>query len=74
MQLLQPTVSLQYLVEAYRNSQKLFITIDQGDSLVARINPPFATQLPGSMAFGATGDRSNASKVAEYTAINTEGT
>ncbi|KAF7944368.1 hypothetical protein EAE96_010765 [Botrytis aclada] len=56
------------------STTRLFIGIDQGDWLVARINPPLATQLPGSMAFGATDDQSNAYEVAGYTAINTQGT
>lgn len=40
---------------------------------MARINAFLTTQLPGSMAFGATGDQSNTSKVAEFVAINNEG-
>lgn len=35
---------------------------------MARVNPPIATELPGSMALGATGDPSNAFTVAECTA------
>ena len=67
-QLIELTSSLQQLAAAAGHEQGLFIAIDQENGLVTRIKPPAATQLPGSMALGATGDATNAFKVASATA------
>lgn len=67
-QLLQLTASLQAIAKDAGHAHNLFISIDQENGLVTRINPSIATQLPGSMALGATGDSSNAFTVAECTA------
>ncbi|ESZ97146.1 hypothetical protein SBOR_2459 [Sclerotinia borealis F-4128] len=67
-QLLQLTTSLQEIAKDAGHAQSLFIAIDQENGLVTRINPPIATELPGSMALGATGDPLNAFTVAECTA------
>ncbi|KAF7897904.1 uncharacterized protein EAF01_008870 [Botrytis porri] len=63
VRLIQPKALLQDLIESCGHSEKFFIAIDKEGWLVARINPYLTTQLPGSTAFGATGDHSNASKV-----------
>lgn len=65
-QLSRLTDSLQEL--AREAEQPLFIAIDQENGLVTRIKSPIAVQMPGSMALGATGDPSNAFKVASATA------
>ncbi|KAJ8068423.1 hypothetical protein OCU04_003981 [Sclerotinia nivalis] len=67
-QLIQLTASLQKIAKDSGHAQSLFIAIDQENGLVARVNPPIATELPGSMALGATNDPSNAFTVAECTA------
>lgn len=67
-QLLSLTTSLQTLASDSGHSQGLLIGIDQENGLVTRIKPPVAAQLPGAMALGATGDASNAFKVASATA------
>ncbi|KAF7865750.1 hypothetical protein EAF04_005915 [Stromatinia cepivora] len=67
-QLFQLTASLQEIAKDSGHAQSLFIAIDQENGLVARVNPPIATELPGSMALGATNDPSNAFTVAECTA------
>jgi beta-N-acetylhexosaminidase len=63
-QLLELTDSLQEIARSSGHEQSLFISIDQENGLVTRIKPPISTQLPGAMALGATGDASNAFKVA----------
>lgn len=65
-QLSSLTTSLQEL--AKEAVDPLFIAIDQENGLVTRIKAPIAAQMPGSMALGATGDASNAFKVASATA------
>jgi beta-N-acetylhexosaminidase len=65
-QLSKLTVSLQELAQEAENA--LFIAIDQENGLVSRIKAPIAAQMPGSMALCATGDPSNAFKVASATA------
>ena len=65
-QLWKLTASLQEL--AQNSDQPLLIAIDQENGLVTRIKAPIAVQMPGSMALGATGDPSNAFKVASATA------
>jgi beta-N-acetylhexosaminidase len=67
-QLTELTTSLQEIAAASGHEQSLFIAIDQENGLVTRIKPPVAAQLPGSMALGATGDASNAFKIASATA------
>lgn len=67
-QLTELTTSLQEIAAASGHEQGLFIAIDQENGLVTRIKPPVAAQLPGSMALGATGDASNAFKIASATA------
>ena len=66
LQLLSLTKALQEL--AREAQQPLLISIDQENGLVTRIKAPIAAQMPGSMALGATGDPSNAFKVASATA------
>jgi len=56
--------SLQEIARSAGYKQGLFIAIDQENGLVTRIKPPIAPQLPGGMALGATGDASNAYKIA----------
>jgi beta-N-acetylhexosaminidase len=65
---LELTNSLQDIANAAGHGQGLFIAIDQENGLVTRIKPPVAAQLPGAMTLGATGDVSNAFKVASATA------
>lgn len=67
-QLLALTNSLQDIAKSAGHKHALFIAIDQENGLVTRIKAPIAAQLPGSMALGATGDPSNAYKVALATA------
>ncbi|TAQ89249.1 hypothetical protein B7494_g2412 [Chlorociboria aeruginascens] len=67
-QLRDLTSSLQALAKEAGYTQDLFIAIDQENGLVTRIKPPIATQLPGSMALGATGDTSDAFNIAAATA------
>ncbi|KAE9374158.1 glycoside hydrolase family 3 protein [Stipitochalara longipes BDJ] len=67
-QLIKLTTSLQEIATAAGHEQELFIAIDQENGLVTRIKSPVAAQLPGSMALGATGDASNAFKIASATA------
>ena len=66
-QLLELTTSLQDIALS-AGIPELFIAIDQENGLVTRIKAPIAPQLPGSMGLGATGDASNAFKVASATA------
>jgi beta-N-acetylhexosaminidase len=56
--------SLQEIARSAGYKQGLFIAIDQENGLVTRVKPPIAPQLPGGMALGATGDASNAYKIA----------
>jgi beta-N-acetylhexosaminidase len=67
-QLIDLTNSLQGIARSAGHKQNLFIAIDQENGLVTRIKSPVAAQLPGSMALGATGEASNAYKVASATA------
>ncbi|MAD83057.1 MAG: hypothetical protein CL912_08835 [Deltaproteobacteria bacterium] len=67
-QLLELTNSLQETAKTSGHKQGLFIAIDQENGLVARIKPPVAAQLPGSMALGATGNAENAYIIASATA------
>jgi beta-N-acetylhexosaminidase len=67
-QFLDLTNSLQEIAKSAGHEQDLFIAIDQENGLVTRIKAPIAAQLPGSMALGATGNASNAFKVASATA------
>ena len=67
-QLIELTSSLQAIAASAGHEQDLFIAIDQENGLVTRIKPPVAAQLPGPMALGATGDVTNAFKVASATA------
>lgn len=67
-QLLDLTNSLQEIAKSAGHEQDLFIAIDQENGLLTRIKAPIAAQFPGSMALGATGDASNAFKVASATA------
>lgn len=67
-QLLQLTNSLQEISRSAGQKQGLLISIDQENGLITRIKPPVATQLPGSMALGATKDPANAYKIAATTA------
>ena len=67
-QLLDLTNSLQETARSAGHERDLLICIDQENGLVTRIRAPMAAQLPGSMALGATGDASNAFKVASATA------
>jgi beta-N-acetylhexosaminidase len=68
LQLLDLTKSLQDIAREAGHKHPLLIAIDQENGLVTRLKPPLATQLPGSMALAATGDVSNAYKVALATA------
>ena len=65
-QLSSLTSALQELAKGTENP--LFIAIDQENGLVTRIKAPTAVQMPGSMALGATGDSSNAFRIASATA------
>jgi beta-N-acetylhexosaminidase len=67
-QLFDLTNSLQDIAREAGHKHPLFIAIDQENGLVTRLKSPLATQLPGSMALGATGDVSNAYRVASATA------
>jgi beta-N-acetylhexosaminidase len=67
-QLSELTSSLQDIAKSAGHTQDLFIAIDQENGLVTRIKSPIAAQLPGSMALGATGNPSNAYRVASATA------
>lgn len=67
-QLLTLTQSLQKIAKEAGHSQPLFIGIDQENGLVTRIREPVAAQLPGPMTLAATGDASNAYRVASATA------
>ncbi|KMU76643.1 beta-hexosaminidase [Coccidioides immitis H538.4] len=49
------------------HTRPLFIAVDQENGLVTRIKPPIATQLPGAMAVGATGDIDDAIRVSTAT-------
>jgi beta-N-acetylhexosaminidase len=67
-QLLDLATSLQEIARKAGHEQGLFIAIDQENGLVTRIKSPAAAQLPGPMALAATGDPSNAYKIALATA------
>ncbi|KAI9743394.1 MAG: hypothetical protein M1818_003241 [Claussenomyces sp. TS43310] len=63
-QLLSLTQDLQNLAKDSGHKQPLLIGIDQENGLVTNIKPPIASQLPGSMALGATGDAKDAYETA----------
>ncbi|KAJ5648445.1 Acyl-CoA N-acyltransferase [Penicillium lividum] len=50
------TLALQIEARMAGHERPLLIGIDQENGLVTRISPPIATQIPGPMALGATGD------------------
>ncbi|KAJ5793079.1 uncharacterized protein N7503_009057 [Penicillium pulvis] len=50
------TLALQNEAKLAGHTRPLLIGIDQENGLVTRISPPIATQVPGPMALGATGD------------------
>ncbi|KAJ6093288.1 hypothetical protein N7486_008577 [Penicillium sp. IBT 16267x] len=50
------TLALQNEAKLAGHTRPLLIGIDQENGLVTRISPPIATQIPGPMALGATGD------------------
>ncbi|KAJ5541543.1 hypothetical protein N7494_006619 [Penicillium frequentans] len=50
------TLALQNEARLAGHTRPLLIGIDQENGLVTRISPPIATQVPGPMALGATGD------------------
>lgn len=58
---------LQQIAKEAGHTRPLLIGIDQENGLVTRIKPPVATQLPGSMAIGATGSTEAALRVSRAT-------
>ncbi|KAL2212873.1 glycoside hydrolase family 3 protein [Sarocladium strictum] len=60
-------IDLQKIAKDAGHEHPLFIGIDQENGLVTRISPPVATQLPGPMAIGATGQVQVAHDVSKAT-------
>ncbi|KAJ5644704.1 Acyl-CoA N-acyltransferase [Penicillium longicatenatum] len=61
------TLALQNEAKLAGHARPLLIGIDQENGLVTRICPPIATQIPGPMALGATGDPETAYQAGKAT-------